>query len=297
MNYKEWQTAIKDNYMSVDHTWEWKCKKIQQSLKYNPDPKATTKHHLRDTEEQRKYNDEHYELWGFEIDEDGNEHFEYGKYIIFMTQEEHNRLHAGSEETRKKRSEALKGENNPMYGKPGTRLGVKHTDAAKQKDSIAHLGDKNGMYGKTHSDEVKAIISKTSKERWEDESYRQRMSDVMKNREFSEEHRRNLSESKRGEKNAMFGTHHTDEEKEHLRQTSKAYWTEEKRQELSERQKGHIVSDETRDKIRNALRGKKYTDEQKAHLLKVSEKFKEYKSNGGTMTWNEFQKANRLCDK
>ena len=90
-----------------------------------------------------------------------------------------------------------------MYGKPGTRLGTQHTDTAKQKDRDAHLGNKNGMYGKTHSDEVKAIISKTSKERWEDESYRQHMSDVMKNRKFSEEHSRKLSESKRGEKNPM----------------------------------------------------------------------------------------------
>lgn len=297
MNYKEWQAAIKDNYMSVDHTWEWKCKKLQQSLKYNPDPKATTKHHLRDTEEQRKYNDEHYELWGFEIDENGNEHFEYGKYIIFMTQEEHSKIHAGSEETRKKRSEALKGENNPMHGKPGTRLGVKHTDTAKQKDSIAHLGDKNGMYGKTHSDEVKAIISKTSKERWEDESYRQYMSDILKSREFSEEHRRKLSESKLGDKNPMFGTHHTNEEKEHLSRIGKAYWTDERKREQSEQRKGHFVSDETKTKIGNSLRGRTQSYEQKAHLLSVSEKWKEYKSNGGTMTWNEFQKANRLYDK
>lgn len=296
MNWKEWQTAIKDDYMSVDHTWEWKCKKLQQSLKYNSNPKATTKHHLRDTEEQRKYNDEHYELWGFEIDEDGNEHFEYGKYIIFMTQEEHNRLHAESEETRKKKSESLKGEKNPMYGKPGTRLGAKHTDASKLKDSAAHIGERNGMYGTHHTDESKYKISKASKDRWADESYRQHMSDVMKDREFSEEHCRKLSESKCGEKNPMYGKHHTEEEKEHLRQTSKAYWTEEKRQEQSEQRKGHAVSDETRSKIGDALRGKKHTDNQKAHILSVSARYKEYKANGGTMTWNEFQKAARLYD-
>ena len=296
MNWKEWQTAIKDDYMSVDHTLEWKCKKLQQSLKYNSNPKATIKHHLRDTEEQRKYNDEHYELWGFEIDEDGNEHFEYGKYIIFMTQEEHNRLHAESEETRKKKSESLKGEKNPMYGKPGTRLGAKHTDASKLKDSAAHIGERNGMYGMHHTDESKDKISKASKDRWADESYRQHMSDVMKDREFSEEHCRKLSESKCGEKNPMHGKHHTEEEKEHLRQTSKAYWTEEKRQEQSEQRKGHAVSDETRVKIGDALRGKKHTDNQKAHILSVSARYKEYKANGGTMTWNEFQKAARLYD-
>lgn len=37
---------------------------------------------------------------GFEIDENGNEHFEYGKYIVFVTHEEHSAIHTASEETR-----------------------------------------------------------------------------------------------------------------------------------------------------------------------------------------------------
>ena len=66
MNQKEWKISeqYKDKFK-----WYNKTRKIQKSLQYNQDINAKIIHHLRDTEEQRKYNDEHYELWGFEIDE------------------------------------------------------------------------------------------------------------------------------------------------------------------------------------------------------------------------------------
>lgn len=82
MNQKEWKKSGK---FPGKHEWYNKTRKIQKSLKYNSNPESKVIHHLRDTEEQRKYNDEHYELFGFEIDENGNEHFEYGKYVIFVT--------------------------------------------------------------------------------------------------------------------------------------------------------------------------------------------------------------------
>lgn len=102
MNREEWKSCS-DRKLK----WQWanKCRKIQRSLQYNKNPKAVVRHHLRDTEEQRKYNDEHYEYFGF--NQDGT--FEYGKYIIFVTKEEHSSLHSVSEETRKKRSKSLKG--------------------------------------------------------------------------------------------------------------------------------------------------------------------------------------------
>ena len=55
-------------------------------------------HHRNDTEECRKYNEEHYERWGF--GEDGI--FEYGKYVLFMTQSEHATHH-------------WTGDSNPMH--------------------------------------------------------------------------------------------------------------------------------------------------------------------------------------
>ena len=83
-------------------------------------------HHRDDTEETRKYNDEHYELWGF--NEDGT--FEYGKYVLFVTQSEHNTIHFIKcivqytlqvifilmNIVRKKMSEATRGEKSHMFG-------------------------------------------------------------------------------------------------------------------------------------------------------------------------------------
>ena len=52
-------------------------------------------HHLRDTEEQRKFNDTYYERWG--IDFDGQL-----KYTKLVTKEEHTQIHKLSEETKAK---------------------------------------------------------------------------------------------------------------------------------------------------------------------------------------------------
>ena len=103
MNQKEWKHLCRTDKSLVDFTHYNNTRKLQKSLQYNSDPNAKVIHHLRDTEEQRKYNDEHYEFWGF--NEDGT--FEYGKYVIFVTKEWHNNYHSQSEETNKKRLEIL----------------------------------------------------------------------------------------------------------------------------------------------------------------------------------------------
>lgn len=177
MNIKEWKIS-KDNHIKYD--WYNKTRKIQKSLLYNSDSNAKVIHHLRDTEEQRKYNDEHYELWGHNLD--GT--FEYGKYVVFVTSEEHTEIHKYSEETKKKISETLKS-NPPMKGKHLTdnakeklrivntgrhhtaetiekiklnhsrnRLGKHLTDETKEKLRIANLD-------KHHTDESKSKISKS----------------------------------------------------------------------------------------------------------------------------------------
>lgn len=146
MNQKEWKTSGK---FKGKYEWYNKTRKIQKSLQYNSDEKANRIHHLRDTEEQRRYNDEHYELWGHNLD--GT--FEYGKYVIFVTEEWHNNYHAQSEETKKKNSDAvrasmtlevrkrisnsLSGSGNPQYGKRGP-----------QSTCYGRCGELHPMYGK-----------------------------------------------------------------------------------------------------------------------------------------------------
>jgi hypothetical protein len=108
-------------------------------------------HHIDDTEECRNYNEAHYELWGFNLD--GT--FEYGKYVVFMTQSEHNTHHFKG-----KINSKVAGENNGMFGKhrygeQAPMFGKKHSTETHTKMCINHAnvtGENNPFYGKTHSD-------------------------------------------------------------------------------------------------------------------------------------------------
>lgn len=173
MNCKEWNTLNSIGSSLVSWKYYHHVRKIQKSLKYNSNAEAVVIHHLRDTEEQRKHNDEHYELWGFEIDENGNEHFEYGKYIIFVTKEEHLKIHHQSEETRKKIGNAhkIKWEDSEYHSMMIQKLTASWTEERRRYHSDNFSGKNAPWFGK----------------------------------KFSEEHRKRMSESRTGEKNPMYG--------------------------------------------------------------------------------------------
>lgn len=124
-------------------------------------------HHRDDTDETRKYNGEHYELWGFNLD--GT--FEYGKYVVFMTQSEHNTHH-------------FAGEKNPMYGKSPS-------DETRTKISAARKGIR-------HSAEAKAKISATLKGHQFSDETRAKISAAIKGRKLSNEWRAKLSIAGKG---------------------------------------------------------------------------------------------------
>lgn len=130
----------------------------QWKITNNISEESCVVHHRDDTEECRKYNEEHYERWGF--NEDGT--FEYGKYVVFMTKAEHNTHHIKgrilSDATKEKLSVINMGENHPMYGK-------KHSDITRGKMSNAHKGEKNPFYGKHLSDEHRAKLSASRKDK------------------------------------------------------------------------------------------------------------------------------------
>jgi hypothetical protein len=186
MNCKEWHCLKYASYETISWDYYNKTRKIQKSLQYNSNPEAKIIHHLRDTEEQRKYNDEHYELWGHNLD--GS--FEYGKYVIFVTKEEHHHIHSCSEETRKKISKSIRRYwtaekraewSNKMSGSGNSFYGKHHTPGKLS-------GENNGMYGKHLSEEARKAISEANK-----------------NKIVSEETRKKLSEASSGERNGMYG--------------------------------------------------------------------------------------------
>jgi len=99
-----------------------------------------------------------------------------------------------NEETRRKRSVKMKGENNPLYGKIGKdspRYGKKHTQETKdkirkslqgnvisekcrqvasEKNKVNQLGEKNSFYGRKHTEESRRKMREAAKRRKENSS-------------------------------------------------------------------------------------------------------------------------------
>ena len=74
----------------------------------------------------------------------------------------------------------------------GNTLGMKHSKETKQKMSKATKGEKNGMYGKTHSLKV-----------------RKKLSELQRNKEITLKFRKKMSKATKGEKNGMYGKTHS----------------------------------------------------------------------------------------
>lgn len=86
---------------------------------------------------------------------------------------------------------------NPEYNilkKAGSSLGYKHTEKTIAKMVLAHKGDKHHMYGKLHSKETLALMSR-----------------VKLGKKLSEEARTKIAEAFKGEKNPMFNKKHSAE--------------------------------------------------------------------------------------
>ena len=268
MNRKEWKKFCKVDKAKA-HYWYNKVTKKRISKEFelleSCDVDAKVIHHLRDTEEQRKYNDEHYEMFGFEIDENGDEVFNYGKYVVFWTKEHHDEYHRCSEETRKKLSEASSGKNNAMYGKYG-------------KDHPA--------YGREVTDSTRKKLSESLKGKKKSEEHIQHMREANLGKKASDETREKLRIIRnRRIVQPMFGKKHSDDTKRRMSESQKLAWSDERKLDLSKRQSGKHLSDEAKEKIGEANSGKNNG----MHGVHIS--YKKYKEDGGTLSYREFQKV------
>ena len=118
-----------------------------------------------------------------------------------------------SEETLQKMSEAMKGENHPMYGKHHTEetikkisesnKGKRRSEETKKKLSDAHKGKTPWNKGKHYTEETL-----------------QKMSEAMKGKFVGENH-------------PMYGKHHTEESRRKMADARKKYWENKKKCQVS----------------------------------------------------------------
>ncbi len=244
MNQREWKQSGK---FLGKYEWYNKARKLQRSLQFNTDETATVIHHLRDTEEQRKYNDEHYELWGHNLD--GT--FEYGKYVIFVTEEWHCNYHH-SEETRKRLSESNKAFWNTDEGR--------QILSEKSKKCWANDEYRNKLITKMNSDEAKARRAANK------DAIGKKISESKKGYHHTEEAKQKMSKSHLG-KHGMCGEVHPNFGK-------------------PAHNKGVPMYDEAKRKSREKHLGKS-----SAYLKACQILYKAYKQGNGVLSWNDFQKC------
>jgi hypothetical protein len=298
MDQMEWKRLRKVNKLLLDWSYYNNTRKIQKSLQYNSNPNAKVIHHLRDTEEQRKYNDEHYELWGF--NEDGT--FEYGKYVIFVTKEEHIKIHSDSYETKQKRSKASKlnwqNENyrndliQKMYAswdgnyERKKHISEIHKGRQHSEESRHKMSEHNHNKGKHLSEETKQKISESEKGKVIEDWHRKRISEANKGKILSQETKDKMSESKKGCKNPRFGKPGTMLGRKQ---------SEESRKKISNSQKGKTLSEEHKRNISKSCKGKPLSEEvkqkQAATRSYISSLYWEYKNNGGPLKLPAFMSA------
>lgn len=298
MDQREWKQLCKVDRCLLDFEYYNKTRKLQRSLQCNSDPNAKIIHHLRDTEEQRKYNDEHYELWGHNLD--GS--FEYGKYVIFVTQEQHNNYHKDSDETKEKKRLAQIKRYESFEER--RKVSEKHkgkiiSDETKEKLRQCNLGKhrsektkeilREKCSGWHHTDEAKQKISDAGKGREFSEESRSKISKALrekydsgwispiKGHSVSEETRKKIGDANRGKNNGMYGKHLSEEHKRRISESNKAFWTDERRAQQSIRASKMKLSDEAKASISK-------TKQLKASL------YNRYKLQGGLLKWNTFNK-------
>lgn len=201
------QEYYKNKYENIrkEHPYRYVHKLLREWEKEKELKCKCVVHHRDDNEEVRAYNEEHYELWGCNLD--GS--FEYGKYVLFMTNAEHTTYHhKGSKRTEITRKRIkdnhadFSGKNNPMFGHSG-RI----------------TGDKNPMA----NPDTRERVSQAMKGRKFSDETRRRMSEARKGKKLSEETRQKMSESRKGQNHPNWGKHLSEETRQKISAANKKY--------------------------------------------------------------------------
>lgn len=128
-------------------------------------------------------------------------------------------------------------------------------------------------YENARKDVSEKIIEFNKTRKWTEETLRKK-SESMKGKKHSDEVKRKMSEAHKGKKMPPF----TDEHRRNIGLASKGrIFTEDVRKRMSE-------------KIKNRPKEWKQKLSENSAAKKLSSVYKDYKSNGGQLKWNEFQK-------
>ena len=145
-------------------------------------------------------------------------------------------------ERKKKMSDALKGENHPLFGKP------------RSKETCQKISDK--LTGRTMPEETCEKISSSMKGHVVTKKTRQRISKSNKGRIISKETRQRISVSLKGENHPLFGKTRSEETCQRISNGRKGKRpSKETLERMSEVQKGKHPSETTRKKLSIASAG------------------------------------------
>jgi len=213
----------------------------------------------------KKYNFKNFERKIIDIghnqkDLDEKEEYYIQKYNTLDPNYGYNLKHGGShgkhtKKTKKKISEKLKGKNHYKFEKTYEEVfGEKKAKELKNQISKAVSGENNPMFGKKHTIKSKKQMSKNKKGQvsWnkgltkETSEGLRTTSEKLKGREFSKEHRMNISEAKKGkyggENLPMYGKKRSDLSERNKRRNGKKYeeiYGKEKTKERTDYEKVH----------------------------------------------------------
>lgn len=140
-----------------------------------------------------------------------------------------------SPETKKKMSDSHMGEKNVMFGKNHSNESLKKMSSAKEGK---YDGENNPFYGKAHTEETRALISEANKGLQAGEN------NPMFGKTHTDEVRKLLSDINSGQNHHMYGKHLSDETKQKLSIS------------MIGKNKGKKMSEETRRKMSEAKKGK-----------------------------------------
>ena len=230
--------------------------------------------------------------------------FEYGKYMIFVTKEEHMQIHSICDDTRKKISISQRLRLSKKDAKAGHRFkkgdtpwnkGATSSEETRKKISISRkgkcVGKDHPLYGKHHSEDVLIKMSEKSKAYWSDEDHRKQQSERCKGRVQSPE-----TVAKRVEK--LIG-HETSQETRNKISAANSgrKFTEEHRHKLSIARQQRIITDETKEKTSVTMKEVMSSEEHRKRISDTVKRQKqekkllydEYRASGGLLMWNDFQ--------